>query len=156
MKGTVLILSGVMAAAAPGMAQDASKPAQEAKPAGQAQPAPSPAPAEAPSAANARAGAQVSEAAKRPSKNFRWFIGEFQALDLDKKTLSFQTDDGKRYTVEAQVPTRQDTMDRAAKLAEILKPGDKIRMLCHVNEKEEPTLILSLHMVGDAAPMQYR
>jgi hypothetical protein len=156
MKGTVLILSGVMAAAVAGAAQEPSRPAQGSKPAGETTPSPSPAPA-APSAATERVGGQTAaDPAKRPPKTLKMFFGEFRALDLEKRTLTFQTDDGKSYTVAAPTPTSQDTRDRAARLAEVLKPGDKIRMLCRINENGEPVLIQSLHMTSSTAPMQYR
>jgi hypothetical protein len=157
MKRTVLILSGAILVAAPGSSQEASKPAPESKPVGETRPAPSASPAAPSSAATERAGGQAADAGKvRHPKGLKMFSGEFRAVDLDKKTLTFETEDGKSYTVAAQTPPEQDTLDRAAKLAEVLKPGDKIRMLCRINEKEEPILILSLHMTSDTAPMQYR
>jgi len=114
------------------------------------------APAEGPSAADSRAAAAGKlERTPRP-KTMKTFVGEFRDLDLDKKTVSFQTDDGKSYTVPAQMPGMQEAQDRAAQLAAALHPGDRIRMLCRINEKEEPTLVLSLHMVGNKAPMEFR
>ena len=114
------------------------------------------APAEGPSAAESRAAAAGKLEKARLPKSLKTFIGEFRDLDLDKKTVSFETDDGKSYTVEAQIPGMQDAQARAAQLAEVLQPGDRIRMLCRVDANEQPTLIVSLHMMGKNAPMQFR
>lgn len=134
--------------------------AQEKAPAPPAEtrPAPTPAPPQDRPDAASRAGqrGQDVDPAKRPPRSLKMFVAEFRAVDLDKKTVTFQTDDGKLHTVEAQVPGRPEGVERAAQLAEILKPGDRIRMLCRINAKEEPTLVLSLHMIGDAAPMRFR
>lgn len=156
MTNPVLVLSTIVAVGALSSARVGAAPQEASKPqaAEAAQPAPSPAPAA--DAVKERVAGQAPGSTTRKPRYLKMIQAEFRALDLDKKTLTFETDDGKSYTVEAQVPTRQDTLDRAAKLAEVLKPGDRIRMLCKVNEKEEPTLILSLHMEGPAAPMQYR
>ena len=117
---------------------------------------PKPAPSAAPARDDAKAAALGQPATPKPRRTLKIFVGEFRAVDLDKKTLTFETDDGKSYTVEAQVPGLPAGVERAAQLAQILKPGDRIRMLCSVNEKEEPTMIRTLHMVGPNAPMQYR
>jgi hypothetical protein len=168
MTKSALFLSTVMAlGAAPGAATLAAvATAQETAPArpAEAKPAPSPAPPEAaptpaptaPDKAARSKGTLPTDPAKRPPRTLRMIVAEFRALDLDKKTVTFETDDGKSHTVEAQVPTMPEAVDRAAHLAQVLKPGDRIRMLCKVTPDQEPTLILSLHMVSPTAPMQYR
>ena len=152
MKRSVFILSTLVAVAAGPLAaraQDAAAKPQSDAP--KAVPSPAPAPDDSKAAARGQ-----TAATPKPRRTLKMFVGEFRAVDLDKKTLTFETDDGKTYTVEAQVPGLPEAVDRAAQLAQFLKPGDKIRMLCSVNEKEEPILIRSLHMTAPTAPMQYR
>jgi hypothetical protein len=160
MKRSVLVLSIIMAVGSASVARMGAAQEGASKPPEQSKTSPSPAPANAVSTEEAkRAAARAptsSQTAKRPPRTLKMFLGEFRGLDLDKKTLSFQTDEGKSYTVEAQVPGMVEAKQRAAELSQILQPGDRIRMLCRVNEKEEPILILSLHMTGDKAPMRFR
>jgi hypothetical protein len=146
----------IAAAAAPLAGARAAQEKPPAAPPVEAKPAPSPESPESTTEKKAKRSEEVGASQTRKPRYLKVIEAEFRAVDLDKKTLSFQMDDGKSYTVEAQVPGRPETVARAAKLAEVLKPGDRIRMLCRVNEKEEPTLILTLHMVGDTVPMQYR
>jgi hypothetical protein len=152
MKRSVFIFSTLVAVAVGPLAARAQDAAAKPRPE-----EPKAAPSAAPAREDAKAAARGRTApTEKPRRTLKMFVGEFRAVDLEKKTLTFETADGKSYTVEAQVPGLPEALDRAAQLAQILKPGDKIRMLCSVNEKEEPILIRSLHMTAPTAPMQYR
>jgi hypothetical protein len=164
MRKPVLVLSTIIAVGSAPLARVGAAQEAAAKPRpAEAQKAASPAPDSAQTKEKEKeidprlaARGVTPETGKRPPRTMKMFLAEFRGLDLDKKTVSFQTDDGKSYTVEAQVPGLPEAVERAAQLAQVLQPGDRIRMLCRVNEKEEPTLILTLHMVGPKAPMRYR